>query len=210
MMQMPPKVKFSKDEIVSAAVAIVRRKGIDALTAREVAAELGVSTRPIFTYFDSMEQLRAEVYGYAKSLYQDYILRGLAEPIPNLGVGVNYIRFAREEPGLYRLLFLTKPDKAIGGAAEALKLSQDLVRESVMQIYHMDAATADSYFRDLWLIAFSFATLIVTDECPYTDEEIQTIFTEASLSFCKAFKEIPGLSRGDYDRDAIFRSLVQG
>ena len=206
---MPPKVKFLKEEIVSAAVAVVRRKGIDALTAREVAAELGVSTRPIFTYFDTMDQLRGEVYGCAKALYQDYILRGLAEPIPNLGVGRAYIRFAKEEPALYRLLYLTKPDNAVGGAMEALKLSQDLVRDSVMQVYHMDEETADSYFRDLWLVAFSIATLIVTDECPYTDEQISAIFTEVSLSVCKAYKEIPGLPRGDYDRDAIFRSLVQ-
>ena len=92
---------------------------------------------------------------------------------------------------------------------EALKLSQDLVRGSVMQVYRMDAETADSYFRDLWLIAFSIATLIVTDECPYTDDQISAIFTEVSLSVCKAYKEIPGLPRGDYDRDAIFRSLVQ-
>jgi AcrR family transcriptional regulator len=206
---MPPKVKFLKEEIVSAAVAIVRQKGTDALTAREVAAELGVSTRPIFTYFDSMEQLRGEVYAYARELYQDYIRGGLTEPIPNLGVGKAYIRYAKEEPALYRLLFLTKPDSANGGAMEALRLSQDLVRDSVMQVYHMDAFTADCYFRDLWLVAFSFATLIVTDECPYTDEEISAIFSEVSLSLCKAYKEVPGLPRGDYDRDAIFRSLVR-
>ena len=77
-----------------------------------------------------------------------------------------------------------------------------------MRIYRMDAGTADRYFRDLWLVAFSFATLIVTDDCPYTDEEISAVFTEVSLSICKAFKEIPGLPRGDYDRDAIFTELV--
>lgn len=205
---MPPKVKFQKEEIVNAAVAVTREKGIDALTAREVAARLGVSTRPIFTYFDTMEQLRGEVYAYAGNLYREYLERGLAGSIPNLGVGQEYIRFAREEPALFKLVFLTKPESAGGGAMKALRLSQDLVRESVMRIYRMDAGTADRYFRDLWLVAFSFATLIVTDDCPYTDEEISAVFTEVSLSICKAFKEIPGLPRGDYDRDAIFTELV--
>lgn len=206
---MPPKVKFQKEEIVSAALEIVREKGIDALTARETAAKLGVSTRPIFTYFDTMDQLKGEVYACAKHIYRDYIERGLTEPIANLGVGKQYIRFAKEEPELFRLLYLTKPVGAIGGAIDALRFSQELVRDSIMKIYRMDAATADSYFRDLWLIGFSLCTLIVTDECPYTDEEISDIFTEFSLSVCKAFKEIPGLPKGDFDRDAIFEEMVK-
>ena len=92
---------------------------------------------------------------------------------------------------------------------EALRLSQDLARESVMRIYNMDARTADSYFRDLWLVVFSFATLIVTDDCPYTDEEMSAVLTEVSLSVCKAYKEIPGLPEGRFDKDALFRELVQ-
>ena len=91
---------------------------------------------------------------------------------------------------------------------EALKFSQDLARESLMRIYHMEAWMADRYFRDLWLVVFSFATLIVTDDCPYTDEEIFAIGTELSLSICKAYKEIPGLPEGKFDKDAIFRELV--
>lgn len=201
---MPPKVKFQKEEIIRTAVAVTREKGIDALTARELAAQLGVSTRPIFTYFETMEQLKDAVYDYSKALYGEYLRRGLLEPIPNLGVGQQFIRFAREEPELYKLLYLKKP----GGATEALRLSQELVRESVMQIYHMDASTADRYFRDLWLMAFSFATLIVTNDCPYSDDEIFRIFTEISLAVCKAYKEIPGLPGGSFDRDAIFRELV--
>ena len=209
VMVMPPKVKFSKNEIIDAAVAITREKGIDALTAREMAAKLGVSTRPIFTYFDTMDELKAEVYGYAKLLYQEYIKRGLEEPVPNLGVGQRIIRFAKEEPELYRYLFLSPPDGVKGSAAEELRLSQELVRDSIMRIYNMDEDTADKYFRNLWLIAYSFTTLIVTGECPYSDEEISAIFTESSLSFVKAYKEIPGLLNGDYDKDAIFKELVE-
>ena len=201
---MPPKVKFQKEEIVGAALRVAGKKGIDAVTAREVARELGVSVGPIFTWFDTMDALRAEVYELAKGRYRDYIERGLAEVIPFLGVWHQYIRFAREEPELYKMLFLTKT----GGAIEALRFSQELARESLMRVYHMDAHAADCYFRDLWLVAFSFATLIVTDDCPYTDEEIFAVGTEVSLSVCKAYKEIPGLPAGDFDRDAIFRELV--
>ncbi len=206
---MPPKTKFSKEEIVRSALEVARSRGIGAVTAREVAGELGVSTRPIFTYYESMEQLRLDVYEAAKEVYREYVLRGLQEPVPFLGVGHQYIRFAREEPELYRLLFLTGPEKGHGGAAEALCLSQDLARESLMRIYHMDRYQADCYFRDLWLVVFSFATMIVTGGCPYTDEEMSAVLTEVSLSVCKAYKEIPGLPEGNFDKDAIFRELVK-
>ena len=206
---MPPKVKFQKEEIVRAALDVVREKGLDAVTAREVASKLHLSTRPIFTWFASMEQLKGEVYALAKERYREYIERGLHEQIPFLGVWQQYIRFAKEERELYKLLFLTKPSAAIGSATDALQLSQDLVRESLMRIYHLDANTADCYFRDLWLVAFSFGTLIVTDDCPYSDQEIFSIGAEISLSVCRAFKEIPGLAANNYDRNAVFSQLVE-
>ena len=111
-----------------------------------------------------------------------------------------------EEPELYRLLFLTRQD---GGAIEALKTSQKLARESIMRIYNMDAYKADCYFRNIWLVAYSYATLIVTENCPYTEEEMLAVGTELSLAICKAYKEIPGLPEGNFDRDAIFRELVK-
>lgn len=206
---MPPKVKYQKEEIIQAAFAIARQNGIEAVTSRAIAQELGVSTRPIFTYYETIIQLKRDVFEAARNMYRDYVMRGLSEPIPFLGVGQQYIRFAKEEPELYKLLFLTKPDGTCGGAMETLAFSQDLVRESLMRIYNMDAAMADCYFRNLWLMAFSFATLIVTDDCPYSEEQISSIFTEVSLSILKAYKEIPGLSIGDYDRDGLLRELVQ-
>ncbi|MBE6719452.1 MAG: TetR/AcrR family transcriptional regulator [Ruminococcaceae bacterium] len=206
---MPPKVKFSKEEIIAAAVNITRERGINAVTAREVGAVLGVSSRPLFTYFDTVDELKREVYNYTKNLYRNYVKEGLTAAIPFLGVGQNYIRFAKEEPQLYKYLFLNPPDGVNGSAMEGLKLSQELVRKSLMKIYNMDGNTADKYFRDLWLVAYSIATLIVTGECPYTDAEISSLFTEFSVSICKAYKEIPGLPDGNFDKDAVFRELVK-
>lgn len=206
---MPPKVKFTSREIIEAAVKITREKGIDAVTAREVGATLGVSSRPMFTYFDTVKDLKSEVYIYAKNLYKEYVENGLKAEIPFLGVGQQYLRFAKEEPNLYKYLFLTPPDGVKGGVMEGLKLSQELARKSLMQIYNMDADTADKYFRDLWLVAYSFTTMIAIGECPYNDDEISAIFTEFSLSICKAYKEIPGLADGNFDKDSIFKELVQ-
>ena len=206
---MAPKVKFQKEQIIDAALKIVRAKGIDALTARETAAELGVSTRPIFTWYETMERLKADVRQAAKDIYLAYLEQGLKEPVPFLGIWHQYIRFAREEPELYKLLYLTKSEAGSGGATEALRYSQDLARPSVMRTYNIDAQTADKYFRSIWLAAFSFAALIVTGDCSFSDEEIFDIGSEISLSLCKAYKEVPGLADGTCDKDAVFRELVK-
>ena len=67
----------------------------------------------------------------------------------------------------YRLLFLAQTPS--GGAFAALEHSQALARPSLERIYHLTAAEADRYFRDLWLVVHSLATLIVTGGCPYTE-----------------------------------------
>ena len=206
---MPPKVKFTKEEIVNAALDVARVKGVNAVTTRDIGAALSVSTRPIFTYFNSMDEVRAEMRRSAETLYRKYIAEGLTAEIPFLGVGMKYIAFAREEPALYRLLFLSPDENGQSGAMAALKTAQTLTRESIQRIYRMDEKTADLYFRDMWLVVHSLAALIVSGAQTYTDAEISATLTEFSLSLCKAFKEIPGFEDGTFDRDGEFRALVQ-
>ena len=206
---MPPKVKFTQEEIVNAALNVARAKGAQGVTTRDIAAELGVSTRPIFTYFKSMDEVHAEVRLAAQAVYDEYAAEGLRMPVPFHGFGIQYLRFAKREPELYRLLFLTQGPDGKSGAMAAMEHSQAQVRESLMRIYHMDALTADRYFRDLWLVVHSLATLIVTGACPYSDQELGAILTGFSVSVCKAIKEIDGFVDGSFDRDAVFTALIR-
>lgn len=206
---MAPKNKFTREEMIEGAVRVVRAKGINAFTAKALADELGVSTQPVFTCFHTIEEAKHEVRLAAERLYDNYVTEGLHMEIPFLGFGMQYIRFAKEEPELYRLLFLTTQGDDNNSVTVALQHSQDLVRESLQQTYHMDAKTADRYFRDMWLVVHSLATLVVTDGCSYSEQETQTILTGFSVSLCKAIKEIPGFVENNFDRDAIFCELVK-
>ena len=203
---MAPKVKFQKSEIVDAALRVARVKGD--VTARDVAAELGVSTRPIFTYYRSMEELKRDVRQAAGDVYRRYAEEGLRQEIPFLGFGQQYLRFAREEPQLYRLLFLTRAQGQGWSAMQSMKHLQALVRPTLMEIYQITELEADLYFCDLWFVVHSLSTLIVTGDCPYSDQEIGQILTGVSISICKSIKEITGFAAGTFDRDAAFRALV--
>lgn len=164
---MAPKNKFTRDEMVEAALRVVRAKGIDGLTAKTLADELGTSTQPVFTAFGSMDAVRREVYAAAVRVYDGYTNTGLKEKIPFFGVGMQYVRFAREEPELYRLLFLTRTQEY--SAIKSMEHLRELVRPTLMKIYHITAAEADIYFRDLWFVVHSLSTLIVTGDCSYSD-----------------------------------------
>lgn len=203
---MAPKNKFTREEMVEAALRVVRAKGIDGLTAKTLADELGTSTQPVFTAFGSMDAVRREVYAAAVRVYDGYTNTELKEKIPFFGVGMQYVRFAREEPELYRLLFLTRTQEY--SAIKSMEHLRELVRPTLVKIYHITAAEADIYFRDLWFVVHSLSTLIVTGDCSYSDGEIGQILTGMSISICKSIKEIPGFAAGTFDRDGIFRTLI--
>ena len=205
---MAPKNKFTKNEMIDAAMRVVRNKGIDGLTAKTMADELGTSTQPVFTAFGSMDIVKQEVYTAAVHVYDGYADEGLKEKIPFFGVGMQYIRFAREEPELYRLLFLTQTQDLVYSTMKAMQHLQELVRSTLVNIYHITAEEADFYFRNLWFVVHSLSTLIVTGDCPYSDLEIGQILTGFSISICKSIKEIPGFAAGTFDCDAEFRALV--
>lgn len=206
---MAPRNKFTRDELVAAAERVVRQKGAEALTAKAIADELHISTRPIFTCFGSMDEVRREVRAAAEALYDRYTAEGFRQRVPFFGFGMQYIRFAKEEPDLYRLLFLSKAVDGENGAIEAMRHSQAIVRPSLEKIYRIRPEEADRYFRDLWLVVHSLATLIVTGGCPYSEQEIGQILTGFSVSLCKAIKEIPGFTAGSFDRDDVFSALIR-
>ena len=203
---MAPKNKFTKEEMTEAALRVVRARGIGGLTAKTLADELGTSTQPVFTAFGSMEGVRAAVYAAAIGIYDRYTTMGLQERIAFLGVGKQYIRFAREEPELYRLLFLTKTSEY--SAMQSMQHLQAQVRPTLTRIYRITDAEADVYFRDLWLVVHSLATLIVAGDCTFSDQEIAQILTGFSVSICKSIKEIPGFAACCFDRDAVFRAMI--
>ena len=76
---MAPKNKFTREEMIAAALKIVRRSGTGSLTAKAIADELGISTRPVFTCFGTMDTVKNEVRQAAEEIYNGYIGEGLKE-----------------------------------------------------------------------------------------------------------------------------------
>ncbi len=205
---MPPKFKFKREEIVEAAVNLTRRGGVDAVTARGIAKELGVFTQPIFTCFKNMEEAKEEVRIYAEKLCHNYLEKGVEASIPFFGFGMAYIRFAKEEPELYKMLFIN-PDKKGESMLDTLSGIRLIVINSIEKTYSFNEKESKRLFRDLWLVAHSIATLCVGGICLFSDEEIAKILTGFSVSICKSIKEIKGFVDDTFDKDEVFGEIIK-
>lgn len=98
---MPPKFKFTRKEIVETAFKIVRRGGWAALTARSLGSELGASSRPIYSFFNSMTELEEEVVKKAVDLLFQFMSQKRTDD-PWIDHGIGYVMFGSEEKQLFR------------------------------------------------------------------------------------------------------------
>src|SRR5574344_1446165 len=103
---MPPKTRITKEMIIDAAFEIARTQGYLNINARTVSTYLKCSTQPILYHFKTIEELKRAVYEKVDAYHTDYLLNiGPQQYDMMLGIGLNYIRFAVEEPNLFCFLF---------------------------------------------------------------------------------------------------------
>ena len=158
---MPPKIRISKDDIINAAVSLVRNGGEATINARTVAAALGCSTQPIFSNFATMQELRLAVVDKADTLYNQYLTKEIqsGDYPAYKASGMAYIRFAKEEKELFKLLFMRdrsgEPiprDETFGDRIEGL------VRDSTGLI----GKEATLFHLEMWAYVHGIATMFAT------------------------------------------------
>lgn len=186
---MPPKVKFTKEQIIYAGLKIVERDGVEAVTARAVAANLGCSVAPIFSVFENMDDLQGEIISAAKGVYAAYVAKGLKAEIAFKGVGMEYIRFAIERPNLFRLLFMSK--SSVFGIENILMGVEDSYCEilnSVSESYGFGVADSKKLYQHMWIYTHGIAVLCVTGTGNLSMEEISGMLTEVCASLIRDMK----------------------
>ena len=187
---MPPKAKFTKDEIIEAAVGIVREEGFSALTARVLGARLGSSARPVFTVFQGMEEVQQAVIRRAKEIYGEYVEEGLSDDIPFRGVGTQYILFSINEPKLFQLLFMKEQKKMpeLSGVLPLIDDNYGKILLSIEQSYGLKGPSAERLYRHMWIYSHGIAALCATGMCRFTGEEIKGMLAEAGKGILKNMK----------------------
>ena len=186
---MPPKAKFSKEQIVSAALGIIRESGAGKLTARALGKKLGSSACPIFTVFDNMEDVMCETIKTAYRLYDEYIAEGLKATPAFKGVGMQYIAFAIKEPKLFQLLFMTEKEQnpTMENVLPMIDNNYTHILSSV-KAYGLSDIDAEKIYKHLWVYSHGIAVLCATRLCSLTVEEIGNMLTEIFIALLKEVK----------------------
>jgi len=183
---MPPKVKVTKEEIISAAVELVRQHGVPAINARTVASMLNCSTQPVFSNFSTMEELRLSVVEKADAICSDYIRREIENgTFPAYKAsGMAYIRFAKEEKELFKLLYMR--DRSDEHVPERSALTDEM--ESL--VHHntgLGGIDAKLFHLEMWAYVHGIAAMFATGFLDLDWELVSKMLTDSYQGLRKQY-----------------------
>ena len=175
---MAPKVKTTREDIVNVAVDIVRKSGAQALNARTVASVLDCSTQPIFSNFATMDELRIAVAQKADELCQEYMQREMesGEYPAYKANGMAYIRFAKEEKELFKLLYMC--DRSGAPVLDGTELT-DKMEALVHKNTGLAGDDAKLFHLEMWAYVHGIATMFATDFLNLDWELVSKMLTDS-------------------------------
>ena len=169
---MPPKTRITKDMIIQAAVEVARQSGHETINARTVSEQLHCSTQPVMYHFSTIDAMKRAAYAQVDHLHSEYLMTIPPGQDPALGIGLNYIRFAVEEPQLFRFLFQS-------GYAEENNLLEMVDSEGlapVLAAMQEGAGLSMEKSRDVFitvaLFAHGYASLIANNHLEFDEKLI--------------------------------------
>lgn len=174
---MAPRIKITKREIINTAVEIVRSVGADMLNARIIASKLDCSTQPIFSNFSTMDELKTAVLERVISICEEFTARETASGIyPKYKAsGMAYIRFAKDEPELFKLLYMR--DRK--GRLETEEASLfDRMEPVVQSITGLESERARLFHLEMWAYVHGIATMFATGYLSLDWELVSTMLTD--------------------------------
>ena len=158
--------------IINAAIEVVRQKGFENINARTVSEQLRCSTQPVMYHFATIDSLKRAAYAKTDQRHSEYLMSIPPGQEPVLGIGLNYIRFAVDEPQLFRFLFQS------GYAKESSLLEMIDSEELIPVLSAMQEATGSGMektrqvFLTIALFAHGYASLIANNGLEYDEDLI--------------------------------------
>lgn len=185
---MPRRFMFTKEEILNAALDLTREKGFSAVSARSLGEKLGTSSRPIFSHYKNMADVQNAIIEAANGIYQSYLKEDMASGKypPYKASGMAYIRFAREERELFKMLFMCDRSKeSIAEDRESIRPLLEIIQKNL----DVNEDDAFMFHLEMWIYAHGIATMIATSYLSWDDTFISKLLTEAYLGMKNRYME---------------------
>ena len=187
---MPPKSKVTRERIVQTALEMVCSDGMETLNARALAARIGCSTQPIFSNFSTMEELRENVMQQALARYGAYQQRSREQTECPLykASGLAYIRFAVEQPQLFRLLFMcSRTPQQMAAGSEEVEEVLAIIRSATGYPHEK----ALRFHLEQWAFVHGVAVMMVTNYLTLSWPQIDAAMTDVYQGLRSRFDAMP-------------------
>ncbi len=173
---MPAVRKVSKEQIIDAAVDVLRDDGFSAINARSVAKKLGCSTQPIYFSFRNMEELKAALTERAIQMHTQRVRDSLRIHEGNdsrySSYGMGFVKFAAEEKQLFRWLYLE--GEQLGPYQNDVLTSE--VISVITEEFGYEEDVARRLHQDMVYFTYGLAILANTDHLHLTEAELREAF----------------------------------
>ena len=173
---MPAVRKVSKEQIIDAAVDVLRDDGFSAINARSVAKKLGCSTQPIYFSFRNMEELKAALTERAIQMHTQRVRDSLRIHEGNdsrySSYGMGFVKFAAEEKQLFRWLYLE--GEQLGPYQNDVLTSE--VISVITEEFGYEEDVARRFHQDMVYFTYGLAILANTDHLHLTEAELREAF----------------------------------
>jgi AcrR family transcriptional regulator len=164
---MPPKRKFAKADIIRAAYDIVRENGLTELSARRIADRINSSVAPIYSHFDSVEDLRRTALKLARETLFRYVSATETDSTSRrLMLGL--LRFAGDERNLFEALFIHRASKDFASEFKTI-IRLELNKER--DVTNLPDSERDLLMETIWMTAFGAASLLSIGHHDETTED---------------------------------------
>lgn len=168
---MARKEQITKEMILNTAFALTRKEGIDNVTARKLAAEIGCSTQPIFRVYANMNELYSEIYQKAIDAFGEYYENFVSKmDTPFIHLGLAYINYAKEERKLFQLLFQSD-DRGDISLYELLNGQVGAVSKEISKAAAAGCKNPSGLFMKMWIFIHGCACMVLTGDYDLTEEE---------------------------------------
>lgn len=178
---MPPTVRTDKNKIVDAAIAIIEESGAVGVTARMIAAKLGISTQPIYREFADMNEVLAAAVNRGWEIFSEY-MKGEA-----LDRAVGYVVFAMERSNLFNFLFRGKHYEYTG----LDDLSHKLVGTEIIDILEkVTGLPREKVYRVhlvAWMALHGLATISADNMMAIDREEVSMFVKDITLGMAQYY-----------------------
>lgn len=168
---MARKELITKDRILNTAFELARVDGIESVTARKLAAQIGCSTQPIFRVYSNMNELYTEIYERAIDAFGDYYEKFKSDvETPFIHLGLVYINFAKDEKKLFQLLFQSE-GRGERSLYELLNGKVGAVSKEINRAAAAGCKNPSGLFMKIWIFIHGCACMVLTGDYDLTEEE---------------------------------------